>query len=408
MWRDVRQAVRALWHQPLLTAVVVGTVALGIGGSTAVFTVLNAVLIRELPYPNGDRIYVMRALAGDGLPGNITRREFAPIYERENHPTVETAAIVWSQDSQLVGSDKRGHPAVRYGVTDRFFDVFATPMALGRGFEPNENPGRIVITYRIWRDVFGSDPDIVGKSVAAEGMNLQVVGVTAPQFEFPEDPGFFYLMRIGTPYDNVRGYRGFMRLRDGRSADDIQRDLTQLASELGLDPVTGQRPVLVAEPFLEYVVGDLKSTVLVLFGATAILLLIACINVTNLLLSRTTTRSREVALREAVGAGRWRIVRQLLTESLVLTIIGGALGLAIATAGIRTFLAIAPTGLPRLGEVPIDTRVLLFSLGATIVTGLLVGLAPAARLARNQLRSLINESGRGTPGGPAQHRIFGA
>jgi predicted permease len=408
MFRDVRHALRALIHQPLLTAVVVGTVALGIGGSTAVFTVLNAVLIRDLPYPNGDRIYVMRALAGDGLPGNITRREFAPIYERENHPTVETAAIVWSQDSQLVGSDKRGHPAVRYGVTDRFFEVFATPMALGRGFEPNENPGRIVITYRIWRDVFGSDPDIVGKSVAAEGMNLEVVGVTAPAFEFPEDPGFFYLMRIGAAFDSVRGYRGFMLLREGRSPDDVQRDLSRLAAELGPDPVSGQRPVFVAEPFLEYVVGDLKSTVLVLFGATAILLLIACINVTNLLLSRTTVRSREVALREAVGAGRWRIVRQLLTESVVVTVAGGAVGLAIAVAGIRTFLAIAPTGLPRLQELPVDNSVLLFALGATIATGLLVGLAPAARLARNQLRSLINEGGRGTPGGPAQHRTFGA
>jgi predicted permease len=407
MWRDLRFAVRALVRQPFLTAVVVGTVALGIGGSTAVFTVLNAVLIRELPYPNGDRLYVMRALAADGLPGNITRREFAQIYERENHPTVETAAIVWSQDSQLVGSDKRGHPAVRYGVTDRFFEVFATPMALGRGFEPNENPGRIVITHRAWRDVFGSDPDIVGKSVSAEGMNLQVMGVTAPAFEFPEDPGFFYLMRIGAAFDNVRAYRGFMRLREGRSHEDIQRDLTRLASEVGPDPVTAQRPVFVAEPFLEYVVGDLKSTVLILFGATAILLLIACINVTNLLLSRTTVRSREVALREAVGAGRWRIVRQLLTESLVLTAVGGALGLAMGVAGVRTFLAIAPTGLPRLSDVPIDNSVLWFAFGATIATGVLVGLAPAARLARNQLRTLINEGGRGAPGGPTQHRVFG-
>ena len=408
MWRDLKFALRMLGRERLLSAVVVVTAGLGIGGSTAVFSVVSAVLIRDLPYSNAGQLYVMRALAPDGLPGNVTRREFAPIYERENHPTVETASIAWSQASQIVGSDRRPHPTVRYGVTDRFFDVFGVRMALGRGFQPGEQLGRIVISHQVWRDVFGSDADIIGKTVAAEGQSLQVVGVTPADFEFPQDPGFWYLMRLGAGFDKVRAYRGFMRLRPGRTQEQIDRDLTRLAADLGADPVTNQTPVLVAQPMLEYVVGDLKVTVLILFGATGILLLIACINVTNLLLSRTAARSREVALREAIGAGRWRIVYQLLAESVVLVTIGGVLGLMVSAAGSRILLALAPEGLPRLDSLPMDSTVLLFAAGLTLATGVLVGLAPAWRLARNQLRSLMNEAGRGSSGGPASTRLFSA
>jgi putative ABC transport system permease protein len=408
MWRDLKSVLRTVIRQPLVATVVVGTVALGIGGSVAVFSVVNAVLIRELPYADAGRLYVMRAVAPDGRLGNISHREFTPIYQNDTHALVEKAAIVWSQDSQIVGSDKRPHLTIRYGVTDRFFDVFGTRMALGSGFRPGDLPGRVVISYPIWRDAFGSDPNIIGKRVVAEGMNLEVVGVTPADFEFPEDPGFWYLMRLGSGFDKVRGYRGFMRLREGSTPEQLDAEMKRVATTLGQDPVTKQVPILVAQPLLEHVVGDdLKSTVMIVFGATGILLLIACINVTNLLLSRATVRSREVALREALGAGRWRILRPFLIESLVLTTIGGALGLAGAAAGIRVFLALAPTGLPRLGTVPIDGTVLLFAAGATLLTGVLVGLAPAVRLARNQLRSLINEGGRGASGGPSQNRVFG-
>ena len=406
MWNDVRYALRTFTHQPSFAAIVVVTVALGIGGSTAVFSVLNAVLIRDLPYRDADRVYITRATAADGLPGNVTRREFAPIYEREDPPIVEAATIVWSQESQIAATGEQAQPTVRYGVTDGFFKVFETPMALGSGFGPDVRTASIVISYPVWRDVFGSDPDIIGKSVAAEGMTLPVVGVTSPDFDFPEDPGFFYLMRIGAGFDNVRAYRGFVRLRPDRTLQQYEGELARVGAELGLDPVTNETPNLVAHSMLEYVVGDLRPTVLLLFGATGILLLIACINVTNLLLSRTTVRSREMAMREAVGAGRWRVIRQLLTESLLLTLAGGVLGVALANGASRTLLAVAPAGLPRLDAAPMDTTVLLFAAGATLLTGLLVGLAPAWRLVRNDLRGLMNEGGRGTPGGPAPSRTF--
>lgn len=408
MWRDLKLALRMLARDRGLSTIVIATTALGIGGSTAVFSVVNAVLIRNLPYANAGRLYVMRAMAQDGLPGNVTPREFRPIYETANHPAVETAAIAWSQPSQIVGADRRPYPTVRYGVTDRFFDVFGVRMAMGRGFEPNEPIGRIVLSQHVWRDAFGSDADIIGKSVAAEGMVLQVVGVAPANFEFPQDPGFWYLMRLGSNFDGVRAYRGFMKLRPGGTQEQIDREMTQLAAAVGPDPVTNQTPILIAQPMLKFVVGDLQPTVLILAGATGILLLIACINITNLLLSRITARSREVAVREAMGAGRGRIVSQLLAESLVLVTIGGALGLIVAIAGTRLLLALAPEGLPRLGSVPIDGTVLMFAGGLTLLAGVCVGLAPAWRLARNELRSLINESGRGRSAGPATNRLFSA
>lgn len=405
MLTDLRFALRLLSRERLLSAAVIVTIALAIGGSTAVFSVVSAVLLRDLPYPDSRDIYVMRAVGPDGLLGNVTRREFVPIYERENHPTVESAAIAWSQVSQIVGTDQRPHPTVRYGVTDRFFDVFAVRMALGRGFQPDELPGRLVLSHRVWRDVFGSDANIIGRRVVAEGQPVEVVGVAPADFEFPQDPGFWYLMRLGEAFDRVRAYRGFMKLRPGSTQAQIEREAARLSADLGPDPATRRLPVLVAQPMLEYVVGSLETTVVILFAATGVLLLIACINVTNLLLSRSAGRAREVALREALGAGRWRIVRQLVTESLVLVAIGGIVGVIVAAAGTRAFLALAPEGLPRVDGVRLSGAVLLFAVGLSVATGILVGLAPAWRLIRNELRSLISEGGRGMPAGGGASRL---
>ena len=385
------------------------SLALGIGGSTAIFSVFNVVLLRDLPYPDPEQLYMMRTVTPDGSPtGTITPRETRPFSDNPDHPTVEALAIAWSQEVQIVGSDGSTYPTRRYGVTEQFFDVFGPRMELGRGFERGERPGPIVIAYSIWRDVFGSDPDIVGKLIGAEGGTRQVVGVTPVDFAFPEDPGYWYLMRLGPAYDRSRVYRAYVRLRPGQTRDQFQAALDDLSSELGPDPSTSRPVVFVAQPFLEYVVGDLRSTVTTLFGATAILLLIACINVTNLLLSRATGSAREAALREALGAGRWRILRRLLTEGLLLASLGGALGLVVAAGGVRLLLRIAPAGLPRLDTVPIDSTVLVFTLGVTVLTGVLIGPAPAWRLGSSQLSSLMNEGGRGAQGARARNRVFGA
>jgi putative ABC transport system permease protein len=403
----MRYTLRSIGRRPLFAFIVIITLALGIGGSTAIFTVFNAVLLRELPYKNPDRIYMMSSVAQDGSPtGRITPVELRPFYEGEVHPFVEAAALAWSQEVQIIGADRRAHSSSRYGVTDQFLEVFASRMWLGRPFKRGEEVGNIVITYPTWRNIFASDPDIVGKMVMAEGMGLRVLGVTGPDFEFPENPGYFYLMNLGTRYDLRRAYRGFIRLRPGFSGELFQKEVTSLATKLGPDPVTNKQTLLIVHPFLEYVVGDLRPTMTLLFGATVILLLIACINVTNLMLSQAMTRSREMALREALGSRRWGIIQQLLLESLSLAVAGGVLGFCCAEIGIKVLLRIAPPGLPRLDNVQIDSMVLLFAVGVTLLVGVIVGLAPAWRLSRNPLRSLVNEGGRGVPGGSGQVRLF--
>jgi putative ABC transport system permease protein len=408
MWNDLRFTFRGIRRQPGFALMVVLTLSLGIGGSIAIFSVVNAVLLRDLPYPDARQIYLMRTLTPDGAPtGNITPRDVAPFVQNEEHPLVQAASMAWSQQVNIIGADGKPYSTTRYGVTDQFFEVFGTRMALGRAFERGQNPGPLIISYATWRDLFGLDPDIIGKSVQAEGFPRPVVGVTPEDFEFPEKPGFFYLMRLGPNYENTRAYRAFIRLREGRTHGQFQSELTARARELQADPITKLPLAYVARPFLDYVVGDLGQTVTILFGATGILLLIACINVVNLLLSRVTSRAREMAVREALGANRWRVVRQLLTESVVLALIGGTIGLAIGAAGIRVLLRIAPPDLPRLDAVPLDARVVIFAIVVTILTGVLVGLVPAVRLARHSLRSLMNEEGRGVASGRAERRLLG-
>lgn len=409
MWNDIRFALRTMRRHSAITIVVVVTLALGIGANTALFSVFNSVLLRDLPYPDPGQIYLMRSVTTEGSStGPLRPREARPLYEVEDHPTVEAAALAWSQEAQIIGGDDRAYLTTRYGVTDQFFEVFLPQMELGRGFERGENPGVAVLAYSTWRDLFGSDPEIIGKVVQLDPGPSPVVGVAPPGFEFPGDAGYWWLMRLGTGFDRIRGYTGFLRLRPDRSGEQIETDITTLVDNIGPDPFEGRTVALVAQPLFDYVVGDLAPTVAILFGATGVLLLIASINVTNLLLSRVTARARELSLREAVGAGRWRLVRQLLTESLMLSLAGGVLGVAVAGAGLRLLPWIAPQDLPRIDGVALDSTVLLFALGTTIVVGLLVGVAPLWRVVRNPIRSLVNEAGRGEAAGGGRNRVFGS
>lgn len=241
MWRDLRLSLRSIRRRPSQAAVVIVTLGLGIGASTAIFSVVNAVLLRDLPYPDADQVYLMRTLAPDGSPtGGLTPPELRPFYERDDHPTVEAAALAWSQEVQVVDAAGRGHATVRYGVTDQFFEVFGENLELGQPFARGQPAGPIVISYQLWRDLYASDPDIIGKSIGAEGGTRQVVGVTREGFEFPEDPGYWFLMDLATRYDSIRGYRGFVRLRPGRTREQFQAEVAALSRELGPDPATGQ------------------------------------------------------------------------------------------------------------------------------------------------------------------------
>jgi putative ABC transport system permease protein len=409
--QDLRYAIGSTFRNPLFTAVIVLTLALGIGANTAIFSLINAVLLEDLAFPNADRLYMMRSVTPEGAEtGQITPRDIQRLYNTDNHPTVEAAAIVFDVDAQIVDDGYQPHPTIRYGVTYQFFDVFNAPMTLGRGFERGEHVEGIVISHRVWRDYFDSAPDMIGRTIVVEGGGSRVVqGVAAAGFDFPLDAGYWSPMQIDNgPFQNLRGYEGYVRVRANRTRGQLQTDLDTLAAELDRDPLSNIPLRYVAEPLKESVIGDLDFTVAILFGATGILLLIACVNVINLLLSRGAVRAREIAMREAMGAGRWRILRQLLTESLMLAFAGGAAGLAIAAAALGLLSGLAPPELPRINEVSVNGTVFLFAIATTTAIGAIIGLAPAIRTVRIPIRALVNEGGRGVSGSPRQNRIFGA
>jgi len=405
--RHLRFAWRALSRSPVFALTAIASLTLGLGASLAGFSVVNAVLLRALPYPHADRLVALRTVAPDGKPtGLIAPRDMPRIYE--NTTTLDGAAVCFYTEGRIVGRDGTAHNMGRYGVTDQFFQVFDVPMALGRGFRRNEPPVSVVLSYSTWRDIFGSDPKILGKVIEVENGSRPVVGVAPEGFDFPGHAGYWTLMRHSAGYANLRGYQAYLRLKPGVRRERAESELAALSRDLGPDANTHRLVRFVVQPLLNYVVGDLKPTVILLFSATAILLLIACINVANLLLSRGTARTREMALRQALGAGRTRIFGHLLTESLLLSAAGGVLGLALAAGGIGVFLRIAPADIPRLATVPVDWTVLLFALAGTLLTGLLIGFAPAWSLSHPGLRAFVNDGGRGASAGVRPHRTFGA
>lgn len=397
--------LRSLVKRPAFAAVVVATLALGLGATIGIFSVANAVLFRPLPYPNADRIFVLNTRAEDGSPtAPVAPRDMPTLYD--DHPSLAAAALAFYTEGRIRGNDEVDYNMGRYGVTDQFFDVFNMPMAIGRGFERGEPQGPVVISYATWRDVFASDPDILGKSIRVENGVRPVVGVTPEGFDFPGNAAYWTLMQLGPAYANLRGYSSYLRLKPEATTPALEQQLAVLGNDLGPDAATGRPVQFAIQPLLENVVGTLRPTVLLLFGATAVLLLIACINVANLLLARGATRTRELAVRTALGAPRWRIFGRLLGESLVLSALGGIAGLVVGVVGIRLLLGLGPADLPRLDSVPLDGRVLVFAAAATLVTGFLFGIAPAWRLARVDLRALVNDGGRGHATGRAQQRLF--
>jgi putative ABC transport system permease protein len=293
-----------------------------------------------------------------------------------------------------------------FRVTDRFFNVFTDAVAMGRAFAPHEPAGSIIISHSTWQNYFGSDPDILGSSITVDNNQRTVVGVTRLGFSFPAGAESWEVFDAGPAVTDRINFQGYLRLRPAVTPVQLQTELAVLSTQLGPNTETGKPLVYVLRPLMDEVVGDLGSTVLLLSGATIILLLIACVNVANLQLSRANARSHEIGLREALGAGRSRIVRQLMTESLLLCTVGGALGMALAYSGVRLLLGVGPANLPRLGSVTIDGTVLLFSAGAILFTTLLIGLAPALKLSRSHMRRLVDAGGRGASLSRAENRVF--
>jgi predicted permease len=412
--QDLRFAFRSLRRSPAFPLAAIATLALGIGATTAIFSTLNAVLLKPLPYPNAGDLYSIRTTLTDGrvTTGLVAGSEIF----RLNNPDLSIVKAAMLQPADLTLLHQDGTPQhVEAGlVTEGFFELFGLPMTKG-GFTrddhllpappaPNTPPAPfppfgIVISERIWRDLYDSDPDIVGKPIRFAEVQAVIRGVAPRGFDTPHDNDFWAANRV-PENDPNHGNEGFMRIKHGTDIEKVKNEMSGVITQLGRDlPASARNRAYVVKPLVEQIVGDLGPILIIVMSATGLLLLLACVNVTNLMLARGAARAREMAVRVSLGAGRGRIVRQLLTESLVLATVGSLLGLLVAWLGVRALMALGASKLPRLDAVTFDGPVLLFALAVLLVTGVLVGFAPALRLARTDVRTLMSESSRSSSGG---------
>src|SRR5689334_4722923 len=414
--QDVRVALRAFRRSPGFALTAVATLALGIGATTAIFTALSAVLLKPLPYPNPQNLYSLRTALTDGrvTTGLLSGGE---IY-RLNDPklSIEHAAGFTSVDLTLLAADGTPSHVQVFAVTEGFFELFGLPMAAGGlshddftpvpppppNAPPRQQQGplpRVVISTRVWKQLYNSDPAVVGKPIHFAEFSSTIAGVAPRDFDVPHAGDYWFAQRT-PPTDVNHGQEAFVRLRRGASAERAKSEMATVMTGLANDfPASDKNRVYVSKPLVDSIVGDLGPILVIVMAATGLLLLLACVNVANLLLARGAARAREMAVRAALGAGWGRLVRQLLTESMVLSVFGTVVGVALGALGLRGLLAIGASKLPRLDAVPFDGRVLLFSLVVLLITGAIIGLAPAVRLMRSDMKTLMNDSSRSATAG---------
>ena len=406
---ELKLAVRSLLRQPSFTMAAVGTLALGIAAATAVFSTVNAALLQPLPYVDPQNIYSLRTTMTDGryTSGLVGPAELLDLAAATDD--ISAGGLALRQNTTLQ-TDSGAFQTVVYGVSQDFFRVFSARIALGRGFVPADHepgpPRAVVLSHRTWQRYFGGDPEVIGKPINLAGLTMPVVGVASTEFDFPSGVDFWFPMYL-RPDDVSHLFEAYIRLRPGASIEAVAAPMARVMADLAIKhPDQNKNRAFVSTPLLESVVGDLGPVLLIVFGATGLLLVIAAVNVTNLMLARAAGREREMAVRAALGASRLRLAKQLLLESSVLTAAGGILGLAVAFAAVRALGALGAAELPRLADVGFDANVLSFSAAAIGVTALAVGVIPALVTARTDLMPVINEGGRSGTGGRLTRRAL--
>jgi putative ABC transport system permease protein len=402
---DARYAVRLLIKRPGFSAVAILTLALGIGATTSIFTVVNAVLLRPLPFRDADRLAEVRIVGPGGEIYPLPDADF--LAWRDQNQTADAVAV-WDTEAATLTGEGAAEQIGSATVTDRFFDVLGARPILGRVFQEGDDkpaaPKTAVLSHAFWTRHFNNDPNVVGRTLSLNGVAHTIVGVMPASFTFPRTTTeVWQILTMNPPPRRGPFYtRAIARLKPSVTIAALRANLGVVTAGLKRQYPAPEDWTLDAISLHESLVGDVKQVLYVLFGAVGFLLLIATANVANLLLARAATRDREIALRGALGAGRGRIVGQLLTESVVLAIVSGGLGLAIAAWGTRALLALAPEGIPRLSEVRMNVPVFLFALASAAICGVVFGLAPALRASRTPLVETLKEGGRGGMG--AGHR----
>ncbi|HSE19710.1 MAG TPA: ABC transporter permease [Pyrinomonadaceae bacterium] len=418
IFKDIRFALRGLLKHPAFTAIAIVTLALGIGGSTSIFTVVNAALLRGLPYKSPERLYhIWEQTPKQEFP----KREFSyPDYQDYQQNNVFEGLAAYTGGGAILSGQGDPESLNAPRVNAAFFSVLGVDPLLGRTFQNGEDnqggPRVTVLTYGLWQRRFGADPNIVGRGLTINGQSYTVIGVLPASFQFALRPADLFV-----PYQPTQNQltRRFMhgtnligRLKPGKTADDAQAELSLIAGRIEQqfnDSHAGVRVRVV--PLQEEIVGNVRPILLVLLGAVGFVLLIACANVASLLLTRSLSRQKEVAIRAALGASRWRVIRQLLTESILLSLAGGAAGLLIAYWGVPALVAVLPqsqlNAMPFLKSLHLDASILAFSFGLSLLTGLVFGLAPALQSSKLDLNEALKEGGRQTSAG-AGHRLRSA
>ncbi|HZV89965.1 MAG TPA: ABC transporter permease, partial [Candidatus Binatus sp.] len=408
-WQDVRYGLRVLLKNPGFTAIAVLTLALGIGANTALFSVVNGVLLNPLPYPEPDRLVAVYASTSSFDESSISYPNFLD-WHKDNHSFSALAAFR-TEEYNLTGA---GEPERLHGhmISSEFFSALGINLMLGRDILPEEDRAGgapiVVIGDGLWKRKFGLSRDVLGRGITLNGKVYTVVGVATSRITGLSPTDVYVPMGQWTDLTFrdrhiSMGTNAIGRLKPGVSFEQAKSDMDSVARNLAAaypDSNKGEGITLV--PLKTDVVGSVRGILLVLLGAVSFVLLIACANVANLLLARSTGRSREFAIRSALGASPGRVIRQLLTESVMLGIVGGGIGLLLAKWGTRAILAALPETLPRTEEIGIDGHVLFFTLGISVVTGIVFGLVPALKTMRPDMHETLKEGGRGSSG--AQHR----